>query len=142
MTSNSDLNLDTTYYVTYGDDSGNGQQELSSFIRDVIDATIEESADGRYFIRGDAPLRGGIPPLPPSEERPLSARGEFPPSVVGGNNVQRPKSSRGVRGERPLSSRGARDTPPSSGDVQRPISSDGTRGGKGGNSPLKGDSPL
>ena len=130
MTSNSDLNLDTTYYVTYGDDSGNGQQELSSFIRDVIDATIEESADGRYFIRGDAP------PLPPSEERPLSARvgtpsvvggnsvqrpkssrGEIPPlppSVVGGGDgVRRPKSSRGVRGERPLSSRGVRDTPPS-----------------------------
>lgn len=100
MTSNSDsdlnlnFNLNTTYYVTYGDDSDNGQQELSAFIQDVMDATIEESADGRYFIRGERP------PLPPS--------------VVGNNNVQRPSSARGVRGERPLSSRGVRgEIPPS-----------------------------
>ena len=104
-----------TYYVTQGDETDSGQKELSAFIQDVMDATIEESADGRYFIRGEIPLRGEIPPLPPSSG--------------GEDGVQRPKSSRGLRGERPLSARGdAPPLPPSSGGVQRPSSSRGVRG--------------
>ena len=42
--------LDTTYYITYGDDTNPTQKDLTAFIREVMDSTIEESADGRYFI--------------------------------------------------------------------------------------------
>ena len=107
------------YYLTYGDDTytKDSQKDLTAFIQHVMDSTIEESADGRYFIRGET--RGEVPPLPPSiGEHPPSRgvsdgntssrgdaplRGEVPPlppsSVVSDGNT----SSRGVRGEFPPS---------------------------------------